>query len=115
MKFILLAMALVFSATLSAQEKEPLFVQEGDMVKATYYHDNGNIAQQGYYLDEKLHDQWVMFDEDGKRIAMGQSQMGKRTGKWFFWSQNDLKEVDFEDNKVVNVVKHDNAEAIVVN
>lgn len=115
MRYLLLALALVFSVTLSAQENKPTFVQEGDMVKATYYHDNGNIAQVGYYLNDKLHDQWVMFDEEGKRIAMGRYHMGKRTGKWFFWHQNDLKEVDFEDNKVVNVVKHDNAEAIVVN
>ncbi len=115
MKVMLFTLALIFSVSLNAQENKPIFEQEGDMVKATYYHNNGEVAQVGYYLDEKLHDQWVMFDEDGKRIAMGQYHMGKRTGKWFFWSQNDLKEVDFEDNKVVNVVKHDNAEAIVVN
>ena len=115
MKYMLLVLALIFSASLSAQENKPIFEKEGNMVKATYYHDNGMVAQIGYYLNDKLHDRWEMFDEEGKKIAMGQYHMGKREGKWFFWSQKDLKEVDFKDNKVVNVVQHDNAEAIVVN
>lgn len=115
MKYMLLALALVFSFTLTAQENKPIFEKEGDMVKATYYHDNGMVAQVGYYLNDKLHDRWEMFDEDGKKIAMGQYHMGKRNGKWFFWSKTDLKEVDFEDNKVINVVRHDKEEAIVVN
>ena len=115
MKSMLLALALIFSITLSAQENKPTFEKEGDMVKATYYHDNGMVAQVGYYLNDKLHDRWEMFDEEGKKIAVGQYHMGKRTGKWFFWNQNDLKEVDYLENRVINVTKHDNAEAIVVN
>ena len=115
MKYILLSLAMIFSVALSAQENKPTFEKAGDMVKATYYHDNGMVSQVGYYLNDQLHDKWEMFDDEGNKIAMGQYHMGKRTGKWFFWNKNELKEVDFADNRVVNVVRHDNAKAIVVN
>ena len=115
MKIFIIMLALVFSASLTAQENMPTYEDLGDMVKATYYHDNGEVAQVGFYLDEKLHDKWEMFNEEGKKIAMGHYHMGKRTGKWFFWNQEGLKEVDFVDNKVVNVVKHNSAESIVIN
>lgn len=115
MKVYGLILALLFSASLYAQENKPIFEKEGDMVKATYYHDNGTVAQQGYFLNEKLHEQWKMFNKEGELIAKGNYYMGKRTGKWFFWNQEGVKEVDYKDNKIVNVVKHNSAESIVVN
>ncbi len=114
MKYFTIILALTFSLSLMAQEHQPKFEKSGKLVKATYYHDNGEIAQMGYYLDGKLHDEWNMFDADGKKIAMGEYQKGLRTGKWFFWNKDGIKEVDFADNKVVNVVKYDNAEALVI-
>ena len=115
MKIYVLMLAFLLSAPLYAQENKPSYKKEGDMVKATFYHENGEIAQVGYYLDGKLHDMWKMYNADGKKIAMGQYHKGLRTGKWFFWSEEGLKEVDFAENKVVNVIKYNNAEAIVVN
>ena len=115
MKKFVIILVLVFSAPLFAQENKPSFEDLGDMVKATYYHENGEVAQVGFYLNDKLHDKWEMFNEEGKKIAMGHYHKGKRTGKWFFWNQEGMKEVDFVDNKVVNVVKHDSSESIVNN
>ncbi len=115
MKIFVIMLALVFSTPLLAQENEPTYEKSGDMVKATYYHDNGQVAQVGYYLDGKLHDMWKMYNDEGKKIAMGQYHKGHRTGKWFFWNPEGLKEVDFVKNKVVNVVNYNNAEAVVIN
>lgn len=107
-------MALFLSTSLIAQENQPTYKKSGDMVLATYYHDNGQVAQHGYYLDGKLHDEWSMYDQEGNKIANGHYNMGKRTGKWFFWNKEEVKEVDFADNKIVNVVKHDNADALAI-
>ena len=115
MKSLVFTLALMFSIALYAQENKPTFETAGDMVKATYFHENGTVAQVGFYLNDKLHDQWKMFDEEGNKIAMGQYHMGKRTGKWFFWNEEGVKEVHFMDNKVVNVVEHDSDRTIVVN
>ena len=115
MKISVLILAFLFSASLYAQENKTVFEKEGDMVKATYYHENGIVSQEGYFLNEKLHDQWRMFNEDGKMIARGSYNMGRRDGKWFFWNKEGVKEVDYKDNRIVNVVAHNSAESIVVN
>jgi antitoxin component YwqK of YwqJK toxin-antitoxin module len=98
-----------------AQEVNPLYVQEGDMVKATFFHDNGQVAQEGYFQDGKLHGEWVMFDGSGKKIAIGQYTKGVKTGKWFFWEGELLKEVDFSDNRIVAVVNWNNGAPVVIN
>lgn len=108
-------MAFIFSATIVAQTIEPNYEKVGKMVKATYFHDNGQIAQTGFYLDGKLHGQWRMYDLTGKKVATGKYEMGKRSGKWFFWEGTILNEVDFSDNRITNVVQWNNAEAVAIN
>jgi antitoxin component YwqK of YwqJK toxin-antitoxin module len=56
-----------------------------------------------------------MFDEKGEKIAMGSYQQGKRTGKWFFWSEESLKEVDFVNNKMAKLVQWNNQESLAIN
>ncbi len=85
------------------------------MVKATFFHDNGQVAQEGYFLNGKLHGEWVMYDGSGKKIAMGQYAGGAKTGKWFFWEETLLKEVDFSNNQIVAVVNWNNGEPVVIN
>ncbi|WP_411029590.1 toxin-antitoxin system YwqK family antitoxin [Spongiimicrobium sp. 3-5] len=115
MKTITLFLALLFSFTIYAQNQQPSFEKEGDMVKATYFHEDGQIAQTGFYLNGKLQGEWKMYDTDGKKIAMGQYNQGKKTGKWFFWENKVLKEVDYTDNRVANVVSWENSKSVVVN
>mgnify|MGYP003668792394 FL=1 len=56
-----------------------------------------------------------MFDEAGQKIASGEYLNGKKTGKWFFWKGEELKEVDFEDSRIVSVIQRDAKGAIVAN
>jgi len=46
---------------------------------------------------------------------MGSYQQGKRTGKWFFWSEESLKEVDFVNNKMAKLVQWNNQESLAIN
>ena len=115
MKKAVFFLAVIFTIGMYAQSPEPAFEKVGKMVKATYFHDNGVIAQTGFYLDGKLHGQWRMYDLNGKKIATGKYEMGERSGKWFFWEGETLKEVDFTDNRITNVVQWNNAEAVAVN
>ena len=59
MKKIILVAALLVSGMFFAQEIKPKFEVVDNMVKATYYHDNGQVSQEGLYLDGKLHGKWV--------------------------------------------------------
>ena len=47
MKKILILGLLAISGLSFAQAKKPVLEQEGNVVKATYYYDNGKIEQQG--------------------------------------------------------------------
>lgn len=114
MKKIVLLFAFLFSVCIYAQDNKPTFEKEGDLVKATYYHDNGEIAQTGFYKDGKLHGEWEMFDEKGQKVALGTYDMGKRTGKWLFWEHKLLREVDFTDNRITSVVQHKDSKSVVI-
>lgn len=96
-------MALMVTTGVFSQKPEPTFERDGDMLKATYYHDNGEVAQQGYFLNGQLHGEWVMFDPQGDKMASGTYDQGKKTGKWFFWKADRLHEVDYAANRIVHV------------
>ncbi len=111
----MIMLAFLGTIAMQAQDKNPVFEKEGDLVKATYFHENGLVSQVGYYLNGKLHGEWKMFDEDGKKLAIGEYAFGQKTGKWFFWEDKGLKEVDYLDNRIANVTQWNNGEAIVLN
>ena len=49
MKGITLIFALIFSVVINAQDIKPVFEQDGEMLKATYYHDNGVVSQKNHF------------------------------------------------------------------
>lgn len=104
-KLLILIVALICSAALFSQEvKKNVYEVENNLIKVTIYHDNGEISQTGYYtLDGKLHGNWFSYDINGKRTAVANYVNGNKTGKWFFWNDKTLKEVDYELNKVAVV------------
>ncbi|WP_405385082.1 toxin-antitoxin system YwqK family antitoxin [Maribacter sp. LLG6340-A2] len=109
---ILAVMALSFG---TYAQVDPVFEKEGDLVKATYFHANGEIAQQGYFLNEKLEGEWKMYDEQGEKIAVGNYDNGLRTGKWLFWEGDILKEVNFDNNKIASVTNAKTKSPVVIN
>jgi len=103
MKKIVFLGAFFFSGLVFAQTTKPVLEQEGKLVKATYYHENGKMQQQGYFKDGKLEGQWIAFDENGNKTSIGEYANGQKTGKWFFWSNKSLNEVDYSDSRVASV------------
>ncbi|NJM78599.1 MAG: membrane-binding protein [Flavobacterium sp.] len=114
MKNLILAGVLLVSGLMSAQEVKPKFEVVDQMVKATYFYDNGQVKQEGTYLNGKLHGKWVSYNQDGSKQTMGEYENGNKTGKWFFWSQTALNEVDFANSKIAEV-KRWSKEALVKN
>ncbi|AZQ59519.1 nicotinic acid mononucleotide adenyltransferase [Maribacter sp. MJ134] len=113
MKKILIIALMSFSLGAFAQDIAPKFEKEGDMVKATYFHANGAVAQQGYFLNEKLEGEWTMFNEKGDKIAMGNYVKGAKTGKWLFWEGDALREVNFDNNKIAAVTNANQSRSLV--
>jgi antitoxin component YwqK of YwqJK toxin-antitoxin module len=113
MKKYLVLGALLVSGLLSAQENQPKLTAEGELVKATYYYDNGIIQQEGFFKDGKAEGKWVSYDTAGTRKASGEYSQGEKAGKWFFWNKDVLSEVDYSDSRVA-AVKNWKQEAIVI-
>ena len=114
MKTAVLILGLVFSVYMYPQSTEPTLEKVGKLVKATYFHDNGEIAQTGYLMKGKLHGQWLMYDVNGKKLASGKYENGMRTGKWLFWQDEVLKEVDFVNNQIMNVKNWNRSEVVSI-
>ncbi|PTX64140.1 hypothetical protein C8N46_101751 [Kordia periserrulae] len=104
-KLFFVAVCLVFGATAFAQSSDkPTLEKKGDLIKATYFHDNGVVAQTGFFtLDGKLQGEWKSFNAKGKKTAVGNYENGKKVGKWFFWNADQLSEVDYKKSKIKDV------------
>ena len=105
MKKLVLFSALILSGMMQAQEVEPQYEIEGNLVKATYYHANGKVKQEGFYKDGKVHGKWISYAENGKKLSLGEYKNGQKSGKWFFWDATTLSEVDYSDSRVATVSK----------
>lgn len=95
--------ALLISGVIFAQNIEPKHEIVGNLVKSTYFHENGKVSQEGFYKDGKVHGKWISYDENGTKKAIGEYNNGIKTGKWFFWNENILSEVDYSESRVASV------------
>ena len=110
-KHIIIA-AILVTGLVSAQSVAPKLEAFGQLVKATYYYENGQIQQEGFFRDGKLEGQWVAYDTTGNKKSVGEYNKGIKSGKWLFWSDALLTEVNYSDNMVASV-KNWKQEALV--
>lgn len=114
-RLLLLCLAIFFGGMVTAQENDVRkeLRQKGDLTEAVFYHENGQIAQKGTYKDNKLHGEWVAYDIKGNKTAIGKYSEGIKTGKWFFWTEERLSEVDYLQNTIASVTHWKNDEMLV--
>lgn len=118
-KIITFAAVILMVFTVQAQEKvKDTYIKEGNLVKATLHHDNGSIAQIGFFTkDGELTGQWVSFDRSGNKTAEAHYDRGNKAGTWFFWTEDKLTEVDYTNSRVasVNVWQNTAKSEVVIN
>jgi antitoxin component YwqK of YwqJK toxin-antitoxin module len=86
-----------------SQDKQATYSAEGDLVKATYYHEDGSVRVKGFFKDKKLTGVWTSFDQKGNKTQIAEYKEGKKVGKWFVWGKNSLKEITYSNNTIVSV------------
>ena len=86
-----------------SQDNNPVLEAQGKLVKATYYFDNGNVQQVGYFKDGKLDGKWTSYDAKGNIKAIAEYTNGEKSGKWIFSDAITTKEVDFSNNQIVAI------------
>ena len=100
----IITICLLSIATLGfSQDNKTTFKAEGDLVKATYYYENGLVKTQGFFKDKKLTGEWIRFDTSGNKVQLAYYEKGKKVGKWFVWTTDALKEINYENNTVASV------------
>lgn len=112
-KITLTAFVIMLSGIAAGQDLKPRFEKQGELIKGTYYYEDGSIEQEGTYKNGKLHGEWISYGQNGEKNAIAQYEEGIKTGKWFFWNDDILNEVDYKMNRIVEVRKYKKTEALV--
>jgi antitoxin component YwqK of YwqJK toxin-antitoxin module len=103
-KILMLFTLLIGIVSFAQQERELKHNDDTNLIEVIYYHDNGVVSQLGSYtLDGKLHSEWLSFDIKGDKSVSAIYDNGKKVGKWFYWTDKTLKEVDYTNNAIVRV------------
>ena len=85
-------------------DKKNQFVANGDVIEATLFHENGAVAQMGFYTkDNKLTGEWVSYDTAGNKTAVAQYDNGSKVGTWVFFDGDLNREVTYTDSRISNV------------
>ncbi|WP_372920271.1 toxin-antitoxin system YwqK family antitoxin [Salegentibacter sp.] len=100
---ITIALLVAGGSVMGQEIPEPVFEKDGELIKGTFYYEDGNIKQEGTYKDGKLHGEWISYNPQGEKEAIAEYTYGKKTGKWFFWSNDRLTEVNYNDNRIAKV------------
>ncbi len=97
-------MGLMLAAgVVSAHSIEPKLEAHGNLVKATYFYENGQVRQTGFFKDGKLEGQWVSYDVAGNKKSVAEYAAGKKVGQWLHWNEAGLAEVSYDNNKLESV------------
>ena len=115
-KCILFLFALMITVVSFGQQKRDLKLnEETNLIEVIYYHDNGVVSQMGNYtLDGELQGEWLSFDTEGKKVVSANYDNGNKVGKWFYWNNNTLKEVDYTNNAIVSVNEWTDKKSLLV-
>ncbi|SEA40542.1 toxin-antitoxin system YwqK family antitoxin [Bizionia paragorgiae] len=114
----ILAIVLMLTVTFAYSQEAstpPKYEKQGDFIIATYFHDNGAIAQKGQFNENnKLEGTWVSYDKTGNKQALSQYRNGIKVGTWLFWQDNNLREVDYNNNVIENVGEWTNKTQVAI-
>lgn len=101
-KLLFIASLMVVMST-QAQDVAPSYEKVGDLVKVTNFYEDGSIKEQGFYNNKIITGTWTTYDRKGEKTAIAKYENGKKVGKWFMWSKDGLKEIDFKNNTIAHV------------
>lgn len=114
-KYIFSIAFLITAVSFAQQERELKLNKDTNLIEVMYYHDNGVVSQTGAYtLDGKLQGEWLSFDAEGNKLVSANYDNGKKVGKWFYWTDKTLKEVDYRNNAIASVSEWTNKSKIAI-
>ena len=118
MKRLILVIAVLFSANIVVAQsckskttcksktvcKKDAYVFNNGLIEATLFHENGDVAQTGFYTEEnKLQGEWISYNEQGNKTAVANYKNGEKVGTWTFYQGTIMREVIYVDSRVSSV------------
>lgn len=103
MKKLVLIALLSVSGGVFSQNIEPKLEANGNLVKATYFYDNGKVQQEGTFKEGKLDGKWTSYNEDGTLKQTAYYKDGMKTGTWISYNNNIItQEIAYSNNELLN-------------
>ena len=88
MKLFIFLSAIIFSFHVNGQHVRSLLYENGSVksvqimsgpeVMFTSYYENGSIKETGAYYKGKRHGNWMLFDDAGNKISVGNYSLGEK-------------------------------------
>ena len=116
MKTTALLLALLINASVIAQGSTPSYVKvTSNKVKVTWYHDNGNVKESGYFVNNSKDGVWETFTENGIKTSEANYSNGMKDGNWTIWNEegNLTYHIVYEDGKRVLATQWDDNGALI--
>ena len=96
--------ALLVQFTCAQEQNKNQYVETGDTIQATLYHDNGMVAQTGFYTKANVLDGvWISYDVKGNKTAVASYDNGVKVGTWLFYQGETIKEVSYNKSDITQV------------
>ena len=107
-KIFKIAISLFVTVGFAQKERTLKLNKDTNLIDVVYYHDNGVISQTGTYtVDGKLQGEWLSFNKEGTKTALANYDQGKKVGKWIYWTNETVKEVDYNSNAIAGLKETD--------
>ena len=114
-KIVCLLVVVLFTTMSFAQSNSPVIVKKGKTYQATLFHEDGSVAQTGFYTSTgELTGEWISYCVEGKKQAVAQYDNGKRVGTWFFYQGETIKEVSYQNDAIAGVKTYELSDTRVV-
>lgn len=101
MKNIVLILVLLFSSVSFSQNIKKEKIE--DLIKVTYYNEDGTIHQEGTFKNNKLHGKWVMYDSNQDVKTLAFYDKGEKHGLWIIKDEieNKITEILYVENELI--------------
>lgn len=110
MKKVVLIFAVLLSVSTVVAQQITKSIYEIDvtddvkLIEATLFHDNGAVAQTGFYtLENKLQGEWISYDANNNITAIAKYENGKKVGTWKFFQGDAIKEVQYQNLRIASI------------
>lgn len=90
MKTIAFFLAFMMSTAVFAQSLPTYKKVNATTVKVTWYYENGNVKETGYFMNNSKDGEWISYNENGVKTSEANYTNGVKNGNWSIWNDQGV-------------------------